>query len=161
VRVGYAGDAHVLGEMPGGARASRAQRERWEGGRARIARAQAIPLLRLALRRRSLMLADLALDLLVPPLGQLTAATALGLGVAVLAVRGGVAAPVAVAPWALAALALAGYVARGWQRSRTGARGLADMLWAPVYLTWKLATRLSRRGRRLDHWVRTARTATH
>lgn len=158
VRVGYAGEVSVFGEMPSSERASRTQRERWEGGRMALARRHAMPLLALALRRRSLMLADLAIDLLVPPLSYVVLAAAVGLLVAIATSRAQLASPMVIVPWTLSAVAIAGYVARGWQRSRTGMQGIADLCWAPVYLAWKLAARLPRPGKRLDQWVRTART---
>jgi len=159
VRVGYAGEVSVYGEMPSSERASRTQRERWEGGRLALARKHAFPLLARALRRRSLMLADLAMDLLVPPLSYIVVAAAAGLAVAIAASRTLHASPLAIVPWSVSLLAIAGYVARGWQLSGTGMRGIADLCWAPVYLAWKLAARLPRPGKRLDQWVRTARTA--
>lgn len=161
VRVGYAGEASVYGEMPSSEHASRTQRERWEGGRSRLARTRGVPLLLLALRRRSAVLADIAIDLLVPPLSYLVVLTVGGVCLSVVATGLKLALPVAVLPWAVSGVAIAGYVVRGWQRSHTGLRGVADLVWAPVYLVWKLVARLSRPGKGLDQWVRTARTATH
>jgi hypothetical protein len=63
VRVAYADEAKVLGEMVSSAAASESQRQRWEGGRKLLVR-QKLPLLMgQALRQRNLMLFDLALDL--------------------------------------------------------------------------------------------------
>src|SRR5262249_16699698 len=67
-RVAYAHEAHVYGEMVSGEKASRSQRRRWEGGRRQIAQQVGWPLLREAVGRRSGLLMDLALDVLVPPL---------------------------------------------------------------------------------------------
>jgi 1,2-diacylglycerol 3-beta-glucosyltransferase len=64
----YAGDARVLGQMPVSGRASRTQRERWELGRLSLVRRHAAHLVGEAVRRRSLVLMDLAADLLGPPL---------------------------------------------------------------------------------------------
>ena len=159
VRVGYVAEAQVLGDMPETAAASRSQRDRWEGGRGALVRTYAAPLFRAAAARRDLVLADLALDLVVPPLSTLVAAAAGGLAIAAAAAWYGLAAPAAVAPWALAVLCLAGYIARGCALSGFGVRALAALAWAPLYILWKLALRLPRPGRRLDEWVRTARTA--
>lgn len=159
VRVGYVSEARVLGDMPETAAASRSQRDRWEGGRAALVRTYAAPLLRAAVARRSLMLADLALDLLMPPLSALVAVTVVGLALAAAAAWFGAAAGAAVAPWALAAACLVAYVVRGCVLSGAGVRAVADLAWAPLYVVWKLVLRLPRPGRRLDEWVRTARTA--
>src|SRR5580692_8403475 len=67
-RVHYAGEAQVFGEMVSSEAASRSQRQRWEGGRWLLARRHAAILLVEGVRRRSLLLLDLAADLLVPPL---------------------------------------------------------------------------------------------
>src|SRR5580658_2199265 len=77
-RVHYAGEAHVYGEMVSSEKASRSQRARWEGGRWQMARRYGLPLLQRAIVERNLVLADLAIDVLVPPLSMLVAATALG-----------------------------------------------------------------------------------
>ena len=79
VRVAFAGETCVYGEMPEQQAAVAGQRERWIGGRAAIARRFAGTLLHRALQRRSLMLADLACDLLLPPLSALTVVSGAGL----------------------------------------------------------------------------------
>jgi hypothetical protein len=48
-------------------------------------------------------------------------------------------------------------VLRGWSLSGTGARGLLDLLLAPVYVFWKLTLRFRRPARATSEWVRTAR----
>ena len=68
LRVHYADEAQVLGEMVAGEKASRSQRQRWESGRLQLLRARGLPLLWQGLRRLSPMCIDLALDLLVLPL---------------------------------------------------------------------------------------------
>ncbi|MCA1826854.1 MAG: glycosyltransferase family 2 protein [Myxococcales bacterium] len=126
VRVHFAPEAFVASEMvPKG---SVAQRRRWEGGRARLARQLALPLLRDAIRTRSAMLLDLALDLLVPPLSKLALAIAIGLSLSL-----ALGAPLW--PWLLCAALLAVHVARGWQLS--GVR-LRDLACVPAYVFWKL-----------------------
>ena len=77
-RVHYAGEAHVYGNMVAGEKASRSQRERWEGGRWQMAKRHGLPLLRRAFAERSPLLADLAMDVLVPPLSILVAAAVAG-----------------------------------------------------------------------------------
>ena len=71
VRVGYAPEARVLAQMPTTTNQAASQRARWEGGRMGLVRARALPLLGEGLRRRSLLLLDMAWDLLTPPLAEL------------------------------------------------------------------------------------------
>jgi cellulose synthase/poly-beta-1,6-N-acetylglucosamine synthase-like glycosyltransferase len=156
-RVRYAAEAHVHGEMPAGERQSRTQRRRWEAGRAQVARLHAATLLRRALRCRDRVALDLALDLLVPPLGTILALTALGVGAgAALSWEAG---HVTMGTWLWlgCALGLGGYGLRGWQLSGTGARGLLGIFLVPTYIAWKLALLLRRSARPRGEWVRTAR----
>ena len=51
------------------------------------------------------------------------------------------------------------YVLRGVALSGMGLAGLADLLWVPVYIIWKLTLRFSDRGRKPEEWVRTTREA--
>ena len=99
VRVAFAGEAHVLGEMPAWGAASRTQRDRWEAGRLGVARAHAARLLRAALVRRDRVALDLALDLLVPSLSTLVIASVTGTAASALAVRLGYDATPALALW--------------------------------------------------------------
>jgi cellulose synthase/poly-beta-1,6-N-acetylglucosamine synthase-like glycosyltransferase len=157
VRVEYAHDAHVFGQMAIGEDASRSQRRRWERGRQALVREHSRTLLSEAWRRKDAVLADLAFDLIVPPLGQLVAAALLGLTASLIAVRFGV----VVAPWlwALSLLAVVGYVARGVAFSGMGLAGVLDLLWVPVYIMWKLTLRFGDRGQKPTEWVRTTREA--
>jgi 1,2-diacylglycerol 3-beta-glucosyltransferase len=155
-RVHYAGEAHVYGDMVSSENASRSQRERWEGGRWQMAKEHALPLLRRAVRERSPLLADLAMDVLVPPLSVLVAATVAGvaasMALSVVTLRLN---PALILFGASGAFLLA-YAARGWQLSGTGTRGLASLARAPGYMVWKATLPLRRRATR-GEWVRTAR----
>ncbi len=153
-RVRYAGEASVLGEMTAGERASRSQRRRWESGRARIARAFLPRLARRALADR--VAADLALDLVVPPLSVLVALTVAGTSVSFALSSFDPAAQAAFLLWSVSALALVAYGVRGWQLSGTGVRGLAGLAFAVPYIAWKLTLPL-RGGARATSWVRTTR----
>jgi 1,2-diacylglycerol 3-beta-glucosyltransferase len=149
VRVHYVAEAVVASEIATSSHGSASQRRRWEHGRARLARRLAIPLLREGLLRRSLLLLDVALDLLVPPLTSLV----------LLLCAGTVAALVAGAtpwPWLLALAFVTTHVLRGWALSGLGASGLGAVAWAPFYVVWKLLTK-SRPAP--QEWVRTAREA--
>lgn len=156
-RVQYAWEAEVLGEMVSGEKASRSQRRRWEGGRVQMMKLHGVPLLKDAVRQRSGMLMDLAMDVLVPPLSWVV----LGTGLAWMAAAGlswAVGRPL-VSLWAASA-GLAGvgaYVLRGWWVSGVGARGLLDLMWAPVYVVWKVWLVLRGPEEKKGEWVRTTR----
>jgi cellulose synthase/poly-beta-1,6-N-acetylglucosamine synthase-like glycosyltransferase len=146
-RVHYAGEAHVYGEMVSSEKASRSQRERWEGGRREMAKKHGLRLLRRAIEERSLLLGDLAIDVLVPPLSTLVAATAAG-AVASAALSMATLRPnVAGVLFGASGVFLVAYVVRGWQVSGTGTAGLASLARAPLYMAWK-ATLAIRRGRK-------------
>jgi cellulose synthase/poly-beta-1,6-N-acetylglucosamine synthase-like glycosyltransferase len=154
-RVHHAGEAHVYGEMVAGEKASRSQRRRWEGGRLQLAKLHGPRLLRLGLAKRSALLFDLGVDVLMPPLSILALADAAGLGASlVLFLLGGSRLPLALFTCCLSVLVA--YVLRGWQISGTGARGLLDLLCAPFYVVWKLALSARGDGKAKD-WVRTQR----
>jgi cellulose synthase/poly-beta-1,6-N-acetylglucosamine synthase-like glycosyltransferase len=158
VRVEYVHDACVRGYMAVSEGASRSQRRRWERGRRALIAAHVPGLLREAWRRRDLRLVDLAADLLVPPLGELLMVTLAGLALSLGAWAMGGAAS---APW-LWAMALGGivvHVMTGWAFSGVGPAGLLDLMWAPVYVIWKMTLRFSDRGRTPEEWVRTTREA--
>ena len=157
VRVAYAGEAVVLGEMPATGAASRTQRERWEGGRVALVRRYLPPLVRAAVARRSVVALDLAADLLVPPLTLLAALSGLGAAVALWLAWAGLAGVWGVAGWAAAVAGLAVYVGRGWALAGTGVRGALDLLWAPVYAIWKLTLLARPSSARGGTWVRTER----
>jgi cellulose synthase/poly-beta-1,6-N-acetylglucosamine synthase-like glycosyltransferase len=156
VAVHYVDEAHVFGQMVVAEQASRSQRERWENGRRALIREHAWPLLRTAWQRRDGLLLDLALDLLVPPLGELVAVIAVGAAVSAAAIpfhQG-------MAPWIwlTSAAGIVLYVLRAWALSGVGAIGALDLLCAPFYIIWKLTLRMRPGKRRSkDEWVRTTR----
>jgi hypothetical protein len=59
--------------------------------------------------------------------------------------------------WGASAVCIVVYVARGWQVSGTGLRGLEALLHAPVFLVWRVGVAWTRPFRRPDVWVRTTR----
>lgn len=158
VRIHYAADAEVLGEMPEDALAARSQRERWEGGRLALARRHVPALLRAAIGRRDRVTLDLAVDLLVPPLSILVGLTLLGACVALLAGRAGAGASSLVG-WLIAAAGICTYVGRGVVLSGAGLGAIVDLAWTPVYMIWKL-TLLKPFRPRSDSWVRTTRNSS-
>ncbi|MCC6811046.1 MAG: glycosyltransferase family 2 protein [Deltaproteobacteria bacterium] len=159
-RVFYVHDAHVYGEMVPGEKASRSQRERWERGRDAMKKKLGRTLLKAGLAERSLMLFDLAMDVLVPPLSRIAVLAVLALAGAAAAVYAFQLSFVALLPSLLAAFCLSTYVMRGWWLSGTGLRGLFDLAMAPAYVVWKLSLPLLRgkKAKKADEeWVRTAR----
>jgi cellulose synthase/poly-beta-1,6-N-acetylglucosamine synthase-like glycosyltransferase len=150
VRVHDVAEASVLSEMPVSEEAARSQRARWEGGRLALALRAAPGLLLRGLPERSPLLLDLALELLIPPLGTLALAVAIGLALALGAAAAGVG--VALAPWLLAALALIVYVSAGWRAAGLAARDLWQLRHVPGLLWWKLRLRT-----RPETWIRTPR----
>ena len=156
VAVRYVGEASVVGEMAAAERASRPQRSRWESGRRALARQHGMPLLVRAIRERSALLLDLALDLLVPPFAPLVLVTLLGLIVSASGVAYGLGTTTAVVAWTASALALSLYLARGWRDAGAGWRGLRDLVYVPGFILWKL--RLARlEAGTSKRWVRTPR----
>lgn len=156
VRVAYAGDTTVWGDMPVTDAVAARQRERWIGGRMEVAHHYFGRLVRAALRRRSLMRADVALDLLIPPVSVLAVATVMGAAVAaVLAPQGGW---VALAIWGTAFAALAVHVLDAARRAGHGWDLLAFAAELPSYALGKLRITLRAPARFGDAWVRTART---
>jgi cellulose synthase/poly-beta-1,6-N-acetylglucosamine synthase-like glycosyltransferase len=153
-RVHYAADAHVNAEMVSGEQAARTQRQRWEGGRWQLIRSRVLPLLRIALRRRSGVCLDLAVDLLVLPLSYVA------LNVIALLAVAGIASlwmpSMQLWLWvsAVCVLALLLYLLRGWQISGLGLRGLVDLGRAPAFVIWKLVLLRSRGS---VEWTRTKR----
>jgi 1,2-diacylglycerol 3-beta-glucosyltransferase len=156
-RVWYVDEASVLGEMVATEKESRSQRQRWEGGRMKLALSFGRPLLAEALRLRDGMLFDLAMDVLVPPLSYLALTTLTGTAVAAAAVALGKTSVGVLVPWAVSTAFLVAYVSRGVLLSGAGARGFLDLAAAPVYVAWKLA--LGLRGKRSEEWIRTARAS--
>jgi GT2 family glycosyltransferase len=156
-RIVYVPEAVVLGDMAPRGPAAATQRRRWEGGRAAIARAHAPRLIREGLARRDAIRLDLAMDLLVPPLSSLALTTVVGAAAALahhVALGGSV---TALVPWLLAMVFLTAHVLRGVSLSGEGPRALLTLLWAPVYVAWKIGLRLRRSEHGPEEWIRTAR----
>jgi 1,2-diacylglycerol 3-beta-glucosyltransferase len=156
-RVHYAGDAHVYGEMVSSAGASQSQRQRWERGRAALARTRGVPLFGKALALRDLVLLDLAIDILLPPLSTLAVWVVAGFAAALLSGYF-FAQEISFRIWIANLMALVFYVLRGWSLSGTGLRGLVELACAPFYVAWKVALRMRQAAQPRD-WVRTTREA--
>jgi 1,2-diacylglycerol 3-beta-glucosyltransferase len=152
VRVAYVHDAHVHGDMPASAAASRSQRERWESGRVEMIRRHVPALLKTGGRVAN----DLAADLLVPPLTTIGACVLAGSLVFSVLAGLQLIGWSALLPWLVSVVFLLSYVVRGAMLSGAGPRAILDLLWAPVFALWKV-TLLLKPTRRTGDWVRTTR----
>jgi 1,2-diacylglycerol 3-beta-glucosyltransferase len=153
IRVVYVHEAHVRAEMPVDDDAAASQRKRWEHGRDLMRAEHGLPLLKLAATNRSKVQADLALDVLIPPLTKVVKANLLlsasALIVTVARRRFGLSASVA----AVALSGLGMHVGSGWRRSGIGISVLAKL---PGYLRWKSGLTFGSSGAD-NAWVRTRR----
>ena len=156
-RVFYASEAEVLGEMTGNEKASRSQRQRWEGGRLALMKSMGLPLLWQGIRHAKPLWVDLALDVLVPPLSWLVLCNLGGLLVALMLGLWEGYWPASTFAFSGAVFCLLLYVLRGWQLSKAGLRGLLDLACAPWFVAWKLALTLTGRNKSPKTWVRTQR----
>jgi cellulose synthase/poly-beta-1,6-N-acetylglucosamine synthase-like glycosyltransferase len=156
-RVAYAAEAWVRSDMSASGEGGRSQRARWEDGRRQMARRHALPLLRRGLAARAPVLVDLGVDLLVPPLSTLGALAAAGTAASLAASWAAGTLLAAAVAWSASLAAVLAYVARGWQVSGTGRRGLEALLHAPAFLVWRLGVAWTRRFRAPDEWVRATR----
>ena len=158
-RVFYTDEAHVYGEMVTSSAAANTQRRRWEEGRKQLVRQNARRLLGAGIAERDRVRFDLALDLLIPPLSSIVVGLVVCQMVAVALVAAFGAPGVSMSLFGLGLVAVVAYVMRGWMLSGTGARGLADLAFAPFYIAWKLALRFRKPPRATSEWVRTKREA--
>ncbi|MCV2368868.1 glycosyltransferase family 2 protein [Roseateles oligotrophus] len=149
LRVHWVDDAQVRGDMPEGRAQAAQQRARWEGGRLRLLREHAGPLMGALLRGQWRAL-DPLMDLCLLPLAWHLALLLLGLGLA-----GSLLQAVAVA--GLVTLSL--HVGLALLLIRAGRAHLRALLTVPGYLLWKLSLLASiwRNARPNAKWVRSAR----
>ncbi len=157
IRVAFAHEATVWGEMVTTGAAALTQRRRWESGRWSLVATHLPRLVAEAWRRRSGVLADLAMDLAVPPVSYVGLWVALGAAAEAVHVVAAGALGVAAVLWALALLCLALYVARGVQHSGLGGEGVVALLYAPIYIAWKLLIARPFTRDAGGRWIRTRR----
>jgi 1,2-diacylglycerol 3-beta-glucosyltransferase len=162
VRIEFAPEAVVYAQMPTSGKQATTQRQRWEGGRYALAK-RAFGLLFKGLGKRNLLLADRAIELIIPPFVEMFALPVLFLlgSLAWLYFTPGSAAATLMA-WAwggvLAAEVL--YLAAGLVTARVPLAVAGSLLFAPVYIIWKFAVygaMVARRG--VGGWHRTERQA--
>lgn len=174
LRVGYVPDALVRAQMPTTAKQAESQRERWEGGRYKLLRERALPLLGEGLRKADRRMIDAAVDLMVPPLAETAALLLLWVVLAATGLYFGLLPGASI--WLCAGvIAFAGfvlYVLAGFKVAGAPRAAYAALLQAPGYAIWKFALyalkplrRLSGNGAKKaaqagpEEWVRTERAA--
>jgi len=158
MRVAFAPEALVRGDMPESESVATRQRERWIGGRVELARHYAPRLLVRAVRLRSAMLADLAFDLLVPPLSVLVATTVAGTTACALLAASGRSIGVAGWLWSAATAALAIHVAHAAHLSGCARAFLRAAVSLPRYALGKALITVRALGVSGGEWVRTRRS---
>lgn len=155
-RVAYASNAMVFGEMVSSGAGAKSQRHRWEQGRKDLRRTLFPKTLHAAFAQRSLMLFDLAFDLLVPPLSTVACLIGLGLTIEIATyVVFGFFSP-GLYLWLMSSVCLFLYGARGIQHSGLGWRAITALAYVPLYIGWKL---LRVRPTHSQEWIRTRREA--
>ena len=158
VKTVYARGARVYTPSPSTETGAYTQSLRWDGGRLALIRSWLRPMLAKMLRRRDWSLADMVIDLAVPPLGMLAFVTVLGTALSVLLLASGIV-PVWVGVlWASCALGLAVGVVVGLKAARAPGSAYLALLLAPRFLLRKLGI-YARLLRGFDpyRWVRTER----
>ncbi|NJD33528.1 MAG: glycosyltransferase [Betaproteobacteria bacterium] len=158
IRVGFADDTEIRGDMPTGEQGSRAQRVRWEGGRLRILAEHGSALAAAILRGKWRFLDPLA-DLLLLPL-----AYHVVLLLAALALLIPLTPPLAgVAGFSVASLLIVAlHILAAMRVARLPWSRLWSLANVPGYLLWKLrmlATTLAGAARS-SAWIRTDRTGS-
>lgn len=153
IRVAYAAETSVLGEMPTSLQEAQTQNVRWERGRIQMLQAFGPRMLARGVRQGNPAMLDAVAEQLVPPLSVLTALTTLFfVGTVVLG---------ATAPRRLAAAVLLGqigYVLTGLRVARSPLRFYLLLVRAPLYVAWKVWIYLLAAARLRDtRWIRTSR----
>jgi 1,2-diacylglycerol 3-beta-glucosyltransferase len=160
IRIEFVPEAVVRAQMPTGGRQAATQRQRWEGGRYGLMK-RAFALLAQGIRMRRIAVIDRAAELIIPPFVELVTLPALGLLI------GGLwlwLAPEAIGArwmlwgWGGILASLAAYLAIGLALARVPMAVAFSLLFAPLYIFWKLGlygAMILRRG--AGGWQRTER----
>lgn len=141
IRVRYVPEARVLAQMPVTAAQAASQRERWEGGRYRLLRERALPLIKEGVSKRNLALIDAAIALMVPPLAELAALLLLWGGLIALGSHWRLLLGPALfaALFGLSTLGFLTYVLGGLWVAGASREVYGALLKAPFYIVWKFA----------------------
>jgi cellulose synthase/poly-beta-1,6-N-acetylglucosamine synthase-like glycosyltransferase len=153
VRVTFAPEAVVRGEMPGTLASSRSQQERWEAGRLATIRTQAVPLIARGLVQHNPVMVDAGVEQLVPPLS-------VPVGLAIVTFVVGRVAGIRMV-WVIAVGAIGFFlvhVVAALLLARAPRRAYGALAQAPFYIVWKVFLYgRSLAGRHERRWVRTER----
>ena len=154
-RIHYNDRAIVSSEMPLNTKQASSQRQRWEQGRFELVKKEALPLIKLAVKEKSLALFESAIDLLTPPLSIIVAGCTCGLVVSSFITGGGL-------PLNLSALSLLGlvlHVSSGLIQARAPLHIWLSLGAVPFFILFKLLLYLRMLGKgRQEKWIRTKRT---
>ena len=159
-RVAFLPDAAVWAQMPVTGAQAASQRQRWEGGRYQLLFGVAPRLVMEALRKRSLVLLDRGMELIIPPFAEMFAIPLVFLALC------GTALGLTGWPWAaglawawIAILGLqAGYLFGGLWVARVPRSVAISVLAAPIYIVWKFGLyAVMAVGRSAGGWKRTER----
>jgi cellulose synthase/poly-beta-1,6-N-acetylglucosamine synthase-like glycosyltransferase len=153
----FARRAIVLSPVAPTAPAADEQQRRWEGGQLHLARTYVPSLIFRAVRERRARYLDIALELAVPPIGYLAAASAGLVAAGAVLVVIGLTEAWAVVPATVGSVALALYVVIGLRAAEAPASSYRALLGAPRLVLSKVAKMHRLRGFRPDSWVRTER----
>jgi cellulose synthase/poly-beta-1,6-N-acetylglucosamine synthase-like glycosyltransferase len=158
VKTVYARGARINTPSPTTETGAYTQSLRWDGGRFALIRSWLRPMVATMLRRHDWSLADMVIDLAVPPLGALACATVLGTVLSVLLLMSGLVAIWVGVLWAACAIGLAAGVVLGLVAAKAPASAYLALLLAPRFLLRKLGI-YARLLRGFDpyRWVRTER----
>jgi 1,2-diacylglycerol 3-beta-glucosyltransferase len=138
-RVAFAPETAVWAQMPTTAKQSASQRQRWEGGRYRLICQVAPALFAEGVRKRSRVLLDRAVELIIPPFAEMFAVPCVMLIVCVAASQAlhlRLFATLAIA-WSAVLLLQAGYLIGGMWLARIPLSVAVTALYAPGYILWK------------------------
>lgn len=155
VRVHFAYDSWVKGEMVTGATASVSQRRRWEAGRVELIKTLVPKLARQFFLKPDRVVFDLMADLLVPPLSYIGLLWLVGLSLESYRILTFGKLDALGVGWLTATYGLAWYVLRGVEHSGLGLAGLRTLLYAPWYVLWKIV--VAPPWLRPSSWKRTQR----
>jgi cellulose synthase/poly-beta-1,6-N-acetylglucosamine synthase-like glycosyltransferase len=159
IRIEFAPEAVVTAQMPVDGKQAATQRQRWEGGRYGLLK-RAIRLLWSALRGRRWMQADRAVELIIPPFAEMFAVPVIALALTAVwrAYSSSPAAGWMLWAWSAVLAAEVAYLAAGLWIARVPWSVAKSLLFAPLYIVWKLTlygAMALRRG--AGGWQRTER----
>jgi 1,2-diacylglycerol 3-beta-glucosyltransferase len=158
IPVRFASDAIVWAPLGASARSTQTQRVRWEGGRVQVVRLYLPKLLARVFLRRDFGLFDALIDLAVPPLSLLLAASLAGLAISSVAALAGWAAPAAAIPWWIAVGCIGLFVLVGLHSVGQALVAVHALTELPGFMLRRArAYAQIWRGDQANRWVRTER----